>query len=227
MQSAPLISNQVTVDVLHRLFFSESKPRRLKPVDLTVLTYLVLRRCEDHEIFDSYLTIAERVCSDRQTVARSLDRLEKLGWVTVGGRGVGLSKAISINADAFPAAQPLRDKLSPAAKFLVGRYAIALKKAGKEKFPKGWLLRQVPSAQRILTNCGDDLQLARWMVGFAMHDPRFKARAQMSLYNLLAVWPQVVRAYADRPSVAPPALELDSTGVPRNGEPHAECSAAA
>lgn len=195
MQST-ILNDQTTIAVLERLMFSEDKNAPLLPVDIAVLTYLILRRCGDHPIFDSFLTIAKRTCSDRQTVARSLERLERLKWVSVAGRGVGRTKAISVNVDTLPAAQPVREQLTPEAKQLAGRYMLALQKRGKQRFPKGWGQRQIPSAQRILTECGGDLGLARTMVGYALRDSRFSTRASQSLYALLAIWPKVSEAYA-------------------------------
>jgi DNA-binding MarR family transcriptional regulator len=221
MQAAPLQTNQVTVDVLQRLFFSETKPKNLKPIDISILGYLILRRCADHEIVDSHLTVAERVCSDRQTVARSLDRLEKLGWITVAGRGRGLTKAIAVNVDAFPAAQPIREKITQEARELTHRYFVYLQKLGRRKFPKNWLKRQIPSAQRILTRSGGDLALAASIAGFALSDLRFKARAKMSLYHLLSIWSKVVRAHGERTSVA----TLQHTG--EGGSKDVQCNAAA
>jgi hypothetical protein len=222
MESAPLQKNQVTLDMLQQLFFSESKPKNLRPVDVSIMAYLTLRRCADHHIVDSYLTIADRVCSDRQTVARSLDRLDKLGWITVAGRGRGLTRTINVNADAFPAAQPIRDQISPDARQLANLYFLYLQKIGRSRFPKNWVKRQIPSAQRVLTKCGGDLSLARTMVGFALSDQRFKARAKMSLYNVLTIWAKLVVANEEREKAI--AAMKKATEESKNDD---QCSAAA
>lgn len=196
MQPAPLQTNAVTIDVLQRLFFTENKPSSLTPLDIAILAYLILRRTTDHSIHDSHLTIAERVCSDRRTVSRSLRRLEKAGWVSVGGRGAGRSKAISINIEKLPAAQPIRAAVTIEAKQLASRYHIALqKRVGVRKFPKNWLTRQAPSAQRILTHCEGNLPLACEVIGHALSNPKFKLRASKSLYHVLVIWPSIMRSY--------------------------------
>jgi hypothetical protein len=225
MQEAPPVAVPVTTDVLRNLFFSEDKPKALKPVDVSILAYLVLRRTEDHEIFDSFLTIAQRVCSDRQTVARSLQRLEKLKWISVGGRGRGRTKGISINVEELPAAQPVRAKITQEAKVLAFRYEKALQKHfSRHRFPKNWLIRQVPSAQRILTNCGQDLTLAARMVSHALSTPPYKARAARSLYHLLTVWPGIKRTYQEKVKDIQAATELP----PQKGdETNEQCNAAA
>ncbi len=195
MKTAPLLDNHVTVEVLQRLYFSETKPSHLLPLDLAIMTYLVLRRCADHAIFDSYHTIAERVCVERKAVMESLDRLQRAGWVTVGGRGIGKSKALAINLDAFPAAQPIRDRITDGAKALVDKYVQALQQVGRRKFPKGWKTRQFPSAQRILTKCGGDVNMAYQMMGFAFLHPDLRKRARMSVYHMACIWPKVSRDY--------------------------------
>jgi hypothetical protein len=159
MKTAPLLDNHVLIDILQRMFYSEAKPSNLLPVDLSVMTYLLLRRCTDHAIFDSYQTIAERVCVERKTVPESLDRLQRAGWIALGSRGPGRSKAVTINIDKFPAAQPVRDRITLEARVLVQEYVKELGKVGRRKFPKQWIPRQLPSAQRILTKCGGDVNL--------------------------------------------------------------------
>lgn len=224
MQSAPS-SVPTTTEVFRKLFFSEDKPKALKPIDLSILAYLILRRSEDHEIFDSFLTIAERVCSDRQTVARSLQRLEKLKWITVGGRGRGRTKGISINVQELPAAQPLRAKITQAAKVLAFRYEKGLQKHfSRHKFPKNWFIRQVPSAQRILTKCGGDLTLAAKMVSHAMSTAPYKGRAARSLYHLLTAWPGVAHSYKLKTAAQ---SEQAEAAVQKGGANDEQCSAAA
>jgi hypothetical protein len=136
MQPAPLLTDSLTVDVLQRLLFNESKPTQLLPIDIAVMSYFILRRCVDHSISDSQGTIARRVCAERQAVAESLKRLERVGWITVGGRGRGLSREISLNFETLPAAQPIRDKITPAAEFLVTKYMTNLTKNRSYKVPE-------------------------------------------------------------------------------------------
>jgi DNA-binding MarR family transcriptional regulator len=68
---------------LRSLYFAESKPKKLTPTDLALLTYLLLRETEDHFIYDSQETLGARLGCDRRTVSASIKRLKKLGWVTV------------------------------------------------------------------------------------------------------------------------------------------------
>lgn len=196
MHDASLLTNHVTIDVLQRLFFSESKPAHLIPIDLNVMAYLILRRCEDHEITDSYLTIAQRVCADPRSIPRSLERLKKLDWIAVRRRR-GTSSTISVNADSLPAAQPIRDKITPEAKRLVGLYMPEVQKERK-RLPKNWHTRQFPSAQRILTLCGGDLGTAWEVIRVALMLPKFKKRAHTSLYHVLLSWKSLFAEYSER-----------------------------
>ena len=198
MNTAPLLDDHVLIDIMQRMFFSEAKPSHLLPVDFSVMSYLLLRRSVDHAIFDSHQTIAERVCVERKTVPESLDRLQRAGWITLGSRGPGRSKAIAVNIDKFPAAQPLRDKITPEAKALVLEYVKELHKIGRRKFPKQWVPRQHSSAQRILTKCNGDVNMAYRMMGFAFMDPALKNRARMSVYHMVCIWPKIERAYGER-----------------------------
>lgn len=201
MKTAPLLDDHVQIDILQRMFFSETKPKILLPVDLAVATYLVLRRCVDHAIHDSHQTIAERVCVERKTIPESLDRLRRAGWITIGSRGIGRSKAITINFEKFPAAQPIRDRLTPEAKYLVKKYVEALQQTGRRKFPKQWAARQLPSAQRILNKCGGDVNLAYRMMGFAFTYPDLRKRARTSVYHMVCIWHRVETAYREREKV--------------------------
>jgi hypothetical protein len=197
MQSQNLVSNTVVVDILQRLLFSESKPSRLTPTDIAVMTYLILRRAVDHSIHDSHDTIAKRVCVERKAVMDSLARLESVRWITVESRGLGRTKSISINIEGLPAAEPVRSAITPEAKALVRDYYSELKKMGRKQFHKNWFHRQYPSGQRILTMCGGDLQVAHHLMIWALKSPRFKERSKQSTYHMSLSWKRIVEAYKD------------------------------
>lgn len=198
MQTESLLSDHAMIDVLQRLHFSESKPSYLLPLDISLLTYLVLRRSIDHEISDSAGTLAHRLCVERQAIGESLDRLQQHGWITVSGRGVGRSKGLSLNTEKFPAIQAVRERISEEAKFIAREYANELQKAGRRRFPKNWISRQFPSAQRIIDKCGGDAALARSMVAFGFTDKELHKSVRTSLYHATLIWPKITRAYQTR-----------------------------
>jgi len=96
MQREKLLSDSTIVESLLNLYSSEDQPQpsNLQPIDIAFVTYLILRRTHDHEIFDSQFTIGQRLKSDRRAVARSLARLKAAGWIGIRKRGRGMSDAI-------------------------------------------------------------------------------------------------------------------------------------
>jgi len=194
----PLQSDRASCDVLRRLYFSESKSGLL-PVDLNLLTYLVLRKAADHAIDDSEGTLSRRLCIERKAIQRSIARLALTGWITVNGRGIGRSKSISLNLERFPAAQPIRERVTANAKQIAAEYYAALVRVDrKHKFPKGWIQRQQPSAQRLIDRCGGDAKKARDMVAVGFNDPKLQKRVRTSLYHATLIFPQLERAYEKR-----------------------------
>lgn len=191
-------SDRATCDVLRRLFFSESK-NNLLPVDLNLLAYLALRKAADHPIDDSEGTLAQRLCMERKAVRRSIDRLAETGWITVDSRGNGRSRRIALNVERFPAMQPVRERVSEAARGIVTDYMQALVRyEPKRKFPKGWRDRQAPSAQRLIDRCGGDARKAHDLLAVGFHDPALCKRVRKSLYHATLIFPQLEKAYDKR-----------------------------
>jgi hypothetical protein len=213
MQPAKL-DNKTVVEVLQNLHFNETKPPTLAPIDLVILAYLTLRRAVDHVIVDSIDTLARRTCASDRTVERSLDRLEKLGWIVVGGRGNGRTNTLSINIDKVPAARPIKDSITQDARSLAIKYQIALQRQGRTTFPKNWLQRQSISAQRIITDCNGDFSLALSIVEYALSTPKYREKAEESLYDVRLKWSGLVKSFhkasADQPeaqtSITPASL---------------------
>lgn len=224
---APILTDRALIETIRHLYFSEGKPTQITPVDISILTYLILRRSEDHEIFDSQETIAGRIGCERKTVGESLERLKRMEWISIGGRGQGRTKAIAIRTDKLPASHGVRAAITQQAKSLTVRYHWYLKRTDpRRRFRKDWLQRQLPSAQRILTLCGGDLDLARAHLNFAMRHPIYKRRAETSLYHAICIWGKISRAYVEALEKASPAPNRDmpTEGVIVNAD---ECNPAA
>jgi hypothetical protein len=208
-QIAPLQTAQVSHEVLLNLFCDENKPQEITPLDLAMVGYLISRKAFDHEIFDSQSTLALRLSADYKAVKRSLERLDELGWITYRGRGNGLPKAISLNIDKLPAAQPIRDKITPDASRLVDYYLVLKRSSvnnktptiqngklieAKLKLPRNWSQRQLPSAQRLLTRYGDYEKAAQVVYALFHHEvPGIQSKARRSLHNLLNMLPKARR----------------------------------
>lgn len=230
MQNEPLAFNDhMAMKVIGNLYASGEDPntQQLDKIDISILVYLITRRCIDHEIYDSQDTIAKRVRSERKAVARSLKRLAHLGWITVGSVGPGRSKHLSLNVEKFPAAQPVHKLISENAKKL----ALAYEKRLRElrclgRRPKNWWKRQWPSAQNLIDRCDGDAMRAASLIKFAIHHPNLNQRARTSLYHLKAIWPKVVRLCNEMQNQQEPKQANPSTAE-EGGNNELQCSEAA
>jgi hypothetical protein len=192
------LNYKTVFDINQRLLLSEDKPSNFTPLDNLLVDYWIHRGAITHEICDSQLTLARRLgCSDRHAIAASFARLSSAGWITVCYHGKGNTRGVQINVDKLPACAPVRAKITKQAENLAFRYQVAIEKlTSRIRFPNNWLKRQEPSAQQILTRCGNDIERAAQIIGYGMnHSPKYKRRVKMSLYNALRVWPGLVREY--------------------------------
>lgn len=203
-QLAPLQTDQVSQEVLRNLYCNESKPDKITPLDLALTSYLIARKAFDSEIFDSQATLAVRLSTDYKAIKRSLERLDELGWITYRGRGDGLPKGISLNLSKLPAAQPLRDKITPDAGRLVDYYLELRKRLGiASRLPRNWRQRQLPSAQRLLTLYGSYDKAAQVVQGLFNHADRgIQKKARKSLHNLFATIPKARKLQSQEQSRA-------------------------
>jgi hypothetical protein len=178
-------------------FLAAQKPTDITPVDVLVVVYLIQRRAFDHPISDSQYTISQRLGCDLRTIGRSLERLAspQVNWIARSKRQ-GRSDGLALIHANLPLAESERLRVTQDAKMLAGRYQMALQKAGRKRFPKGWLGQQCVSAQRILNYCAGDLTIARRMVGYAISTPMYKVAARQSLYHLLRRWKSIEASYA-------------------------------
>jgi len=198
-QQAPLQTDKVSHEVLLNLYSNEDKPSEISPLDICVVSYLILRKAFDHEIYDSQSTLAMRLGTDYKAVKRSLARLDTLGWITYRGEGIGKPKGISLNLEKLPAAQPIREKITPDATQLVNFYielkrAIATKQIKILRLPRNWHQRQLPSAQRLLTIYGDYDTASKVVHALCYHeDPGIQVKSRSSLHNLLNTIPRARR----------------------------------
>jgi hypothetical protein len=178
-------------------FLAAQKPTDITPVDVLVVVYLIQRRAFDHPINDSQYTMSQRLGCEPKTISRSLERLAspQINWITRSKRQ-GRSDGLALIHDNLPLADSERLRITQDAKMLAGRYQMALQKAGRRRFPKGWLGQQCVSAQRILNHCAGDLTLSRHMVGHAISTPMHKVAARQSLYHLLRRWKSVEVSYS-------------------------------
>lgn len=185
---------------LQNLFFSENKPPQLRPVDIALLTYLILRQTEDHFIFDSHLTLANRLGCERRTIADSIKRLSGMGWIKTEEpwqwnentkrktRSIGKTVGLSVNMAELPQTE---DKTkhsgpSPCAIDLAKWHSALLLKnnVGSKTRYKTFDQQQQFAAQRLIDELGVD-KVSEFL-DFVLNDPRHQKTGYSSLYRVRA-----------------------------------------
>ena len=191
-----VISDTLTLEAL-RNFLSSPKPPSIGPVDVLHVVLLMLRKAQDHPIYDSQQTLARMFGCEVKTVARSQQLLAspRIDWLSRPQRP-GRTRALMLCWQNLPGKDPLHLHISQDAGTLAFQYQGALRRLGRKRFQKQWLAQQLPSAQRIINECDGDLVLAASMIGHALNHPRHSAKARQSLYNLYGRWKQVERTYS-------------------------------
>lgn len=207
------MSTSTITDRLRNLYFSESKPEELQPIDVALLTYLLLRETEDHFITDSQETLAARLGCERGAIRRSLDRLEKLRWVTVKKsfdwndktrrktRGIFGSSGLSVNLEKLPklADRATRNEPSPDAIDLADGYTawvVSNVPSRYKSLPKRWHAQQRYAAQRLIENAGS-VETAEVLVNFALNHPAHQAAARASLSAIRRKFGAIWKDYAE------------------------------
>jgi hypothetical protein len=198
-----------TLTILRNLYFSENKPKELRPIDVVLLSYLVLRQTEDHYITDSQLTLAARLGCERRAIADSVKRLVQLDLIVTKKpysfsektkrktRKIGAPSGLSINIDNFPtsADRARHSAPSPDAVNLANRHTALLIKHGfSKRAHKNFDRQQEHAAQRLIDATGGFNQ-ALTLLKFSLLDKRFEKAAEKSLYEIRARLPKIKAAY--------------------------------
>lgn len=202
------MNQKETVKVLQNLLFSEPKPAKLRPVDIALISYLILRQTEDHYIFDSHLTLADRLGCERRTIADSITRLSAMGWITTRKpcqwnektkrktRAIGKTVGLSVVLDKLPQAgdKPKRSRPSPEAVSLAANHTAFLKQLGVSTTYKRFGSQQQYAAQRLIDELGSS-EVVEDLIQFAIDDQRFRSAAYKSLYEIRSRISAIKTAY--------------------------------
>jgi hypothetical protein len=193
--STALLNNSTTLATI-RNFLASDKPASITPLDVLQMVHFMACKAEDHDTFYSQQTLARMFNTDPRSIARSQKRLAspEIDWIARPQRR-GKTNAISIKYQNVPAEEILRLKITREAEQITDRYRKALRKHGRKKFPAQWLRQQFPSAQRIINDCGGDVELAARMIGHALSDPRHRKRAMQGLYHVYGRWRKIEESY--------------------------------
>jgi hypothetical protein len=215
-QKTPVPKAAHIVARLQNLLFSENKPPQLRPVDVLLLTYLILRQTEDHYIYDSHLTLGNRLRCERRTIADSIKRLSGMRWITTDKqwqwngktkrktRSIGKTVGLSVNLDKLPQAQDKtkHSRPSPVAIDLARWHTALLIKnglGGKTRY-KTFDRQQQYAAQMLIDELG--IGKVSKVLEFALNDPRHQKRGFSSLYWVRAKLPAIKRDYDAAQSAA-------------------------
>lgn len=169
--------NAETLEALRNLLYSDDKPKWFKTIDALLLSYLVLRMADDHEIFDSQHTLATRFGCDTRTISASVKRLKSHGWVTSRSRKY-TSSALAINRAMLPQERTRRLLPSDDAKELAEDALNVLRQLNpKRRYTKAAITREVINAERIIGHCGS-YEVAFEVVKFALMSDRWHERVK-------------------------------------------------
>lgn len=188
-----------TVLKLIRDFLLADKPDDVTTHDVLMVSALIAMKAIDHEVQFSQGTLGNIMRCTEKTVSRAQERLTKLGWLNTASKGKFNTIRQSVSVASLPIATTDKLSVSDTAKRLAMAYYEFLKKAGRKKYPKGWLERQFYSAQRILNDIDDPQQAAR-LLTFAVRDPRFYKLSRKSLYHVVGLakrWKAIKRAFQE------------------------------
>jgi hypothetical protein len=193
--SSSILNDSTTITTI-RNFLASEKPASITPLDILQMVHLMTCKAEDHDTFYSQQTLARMFNTDPRSVARSQQRLAdtEIDWIARPKRR-GKTNAVSIKYQNVPGEEIVRLKITPEASQISLRYQIALRKNGRQKFPAQWLKQQFPSAQRIINDCGGDVELAARMIGHALSDLRHHKRAMQGLYHIYGRWRKIELSY--------------------------------
>jgi len=190
-------------DVLFKWVTSTNRPSWMTPVDVALISYLIVRGADDHEINDGIQTLAEATACDWRTVQRRLKKLASNGWLT-SATNKGSTKSFTLtNKYREHLAVPIL--ITPEAQSLANRFIVYQgKNARTLKFSKFELKRmnrkgyrgiQEVNAAKLIQKVGNE-QEAATLVTKAIQDPRFVKEVKNSLYNVNRKLPKIQAAFS-------------------------------
>jgi len=216
--------NKTNTELLHllRTFLSaEDKPSEVLPIDLLLVTRLLLQGSDEQATYLSQATLATQLKCGDDAIAQSQKRLEKLGWLSVSRRKhQGRTNRCVVLDEKLPAADLRKPVVSPEAKQIAVSYYRWLRTRHK-KPTKGFLQTAPHTIQGLIKRTGGDAKRVYAVIYFAMTNPerKYLARAEKGPSELKKYWPTLMADY-DRSTtkVVTVQREEEKVNLPQNTE---------
>jgi hypothetical protein len=192
------VKEELLTNVLRRLVSSEELPKDCKPIDLLLVTRLLLQKADEKDVTVSRGTFALNLGCSERTIYDSQQRLLEFGWITLKkGAHKGQVNRIGVVLDKLPLDADLKKTIaSDDAKEVAGRYRTFLKKQDpRRRFFKGSLQRSEFRFQTLLKKCDGRKELLIAVINFGLKHPAFRDSLLKGPHLLVKHWKALWKAY--------------------------------
>ena len=185
------MKDEQLTNVLRKLVSSHELPKDCKPLDLLLVTKLLLQNADERDVYTSRITLALSLGCTEGTIDASIDRLQKFGWLVVRSRaGKGQPNRLGVILDKLPLDADLkRTIVGDDARTIAGNYYQLLKREQpKRRFFKGHLERWAYVFQKLLDKCEGDVERLRAVINFGLRHPDFGLKMRVGPHEIAKNW---------------------------------------
>jgi hypothetical protein len=172
------MDNSKQLEVLSRFYASEEKPQGVRPVDLSFVVRLILRKADERPLRVADETWARELGCGVSAFRDSVARVEEqYGWVhVVRGQRKGMPSSYTLLFDKLPLSAELkRTIVSDDARKITKQFMGKLKLfSPKRRFYKNTDLRWSYYFQKFLDRLNGDLGRLSAVIDFALAEPAFR-----------------------------------------------------
>lgn len=194
------MKDEQLTNVLRRLVSSENLPRNCKPIDLLLVSRLLLQKADEKDVFVSRATMAENLACGERTIYDSQQRLLKLGWITLKkGAHKGQVNRIGVVLDKLPLDADLtKTVVSDDARNIAARYRAYLQRQNpRRRFFKNSLQQTAFRFETLLKKCDGDKDLLVNIVNYGLRHPSFVGAVSKGPHEIAKHWKSLRLAYDD------------------------------
>ena len=174
------MTDEQLIMTLRALLCAEDKPEEITPIDLLQIARLLVQHADEKDVYTSQDTLAEQLCSSPDSIHRSQERLNKLGWLIVRKGGYrGRTNLYQVDLEKLPIADLKRTVVSQDAKNLalqLGRQFKVDNRKGKHN--RGWVQRWSFIVQGLIDRSGGDIKHVYDVVNFAWQHPDYTEKVR-------------------------------------------------